>query len=102
MPTFSSTPLVPCRTFAIGAETNATLACESLRRHVADRRQRRVTWGAPMGSAKAQGVLWGTGVREWSQLIESCQVPFYEAAVDAMGPGRGMTFLDAGSGSGGG
>lgn len=55
-----------------------------------------------MGSAKAQGVLWGTGVREWSQLIESCQVPFYEAAVDAMGPGRGMTFLDAGSGSGGG
>ena len=53
-----------------------------------------------MGSAKAQGALWGAGAREWSQLIEPCQVPFYEAAFDAMGLGRGMTFLDAGCGSG--
>ncbi|HSN02448.1 MAG TPA: class I SAM-dependent methyltransferase [Acidimicrobiales bacterium] len=53
-----------------------------------------------MGSAKAQGVLWGAGAREWSQLIEPCQVPFYEAAFDAMGLRAGMTYLDAGCGSG--
>ena len=53
-----------------------------------------------MGSAEVQGVLWGAGAREWSQLIEPCQIPFYEAAFDAMQLSRGMTFLDAGCGSG--
>lgn len=53
-----------------------------------------------MGSAEAQGILWGAGAREWSQLIEPCQVPFYEAAFDAMGLRRGMSLLDAGCGSG--
>ena len=53
-----------------------------------------------MGSAETQGVLWGAGAREWSELIEPCQVPFYEAAFDAMGLRRGMAFLDAGCGSG--
>ena len=53
-----------------------------------------------MSSAKVQGVIWGAGAREWSELIEPCQVPFYEAAFDAMGLGRGMTLLDAGCGSG--
>ena len=100
IPVCNSVPLVPRRTLALGAETNETLVRESLRCYVDDRGQWRATWGGTMGSAKAQGVLWGTGAREWSELIEPCQVPFYEAAFDAMGLGRGMTLLDAGCGSG--
>ena len=53
-----------------------------------------------MGSSDTQGALWGAGAREWSQLIEPCQVPFYEAAFDAMDLRGGMTLLDAGCGSG--
>ena len=53
-----------------------------------------------MGSAEVQGVLWGAGAREWAELIEPCQIPFYEAAFDALDLRPGMTVLDAGCGSG--
>lgn len=57
-------------------------------------------WGDTVGSADVQGILWGAGAREWADLIEPCQVPFYEAAFDAMDLRPGMTLLDAGCGSG--
>jgi SAM-dependent methyltransferase len=53
-----------------------------------------------MGSAELQGALWSAGARDWSQFIEPTQVPFYEAAFDAIGVGPGVRLLDAGCGSG--
>lgn len=53
-----------------------------------------------MGSSAVQGALWGASAPEWSELAEPGQVPFYEAAFDALEVGPGMHLLDAGCGAG--
>ena len=53
-----------------------------------------------MGSAEAQGALWGAAARDWAELAEPHQIPFYEAAFDALGVGIGTRLLDAGCGAG--
>lgn len=53
-----------------------------------------------MGSAQAQGRLWGAGAADWSQLTEPAMTPVFEAVFDAMGVGNGTRLLDAGCGAG--
>jgi SAM-dependent methyltransferase len=53
-----------------------------------------------MGSAEAQGRLWGAAAKDWSEITEYGQVPFYEAAFDAINIEPGTRLLDAGCGSG--
>jgi SAM-dependent methyltransferase len=53
-----------------------------------------------MGTAEAQGALWGAGARDWADLAEAHQIPFYEAAIDAIGVAGGTRLLDAGCGAG--
>jgi SAM-dependent methyltransferase len=53
-----------------------------------------------MGSAEAQGKLWGPGARDWAELNEPSCTPFYEAVFDAIAVGPGMVMLDAGCGGG--
>jgi SAM-dependent methyltransferase len=53
-----------------------------------------------MGSAGVQGALWGAAAEDWAELAEPLQVPFFEAALDAIGIGEGTRLLDAGCGSG--
>lgn len=53
-----------------------------------------------MGSADAQGALWGASARDWADLAEPHQIPFYEAAFEVLGVAGGMRLLDAGCGAG--
>lgn len=53
-----------------------------------------------MGSSGLQGPLWGASAPDWSELAEPGQVPFYEAAFDALEVSPGMRLLDAGCGAG--
>lgn len=53
-----------------------------------------------MGSADKQGPLWGASPKDWSEIAEPAQIPFYEAAFDAVGVDNGTTLLDVGCGSG--
>ena len=53
-----------------------------------------------MGSADTQGPLWGAGAKDWSELAEPAQIPFYEAAFDALGVGTTTNLLDVGCGAG--
>jgi SAM-dependent methyltransferase len=53
-----------------------------------------------MGTAQAQGALWGAAARDWAELAEPHQIPFYEAAFDAIGVESGTRLLDAGCGAG--
>ena len=53
-----------------------------------------------MGSAQVQGALWGAAARDWAELAEPVQRPFFEAALDAIGVWDGMALLDAGCGAG--
>ncbi len=53
-----------------------------------------------MGTAGVQGVLWGAAAEDWAALAEPLQVPFFEAALDAVGIEQGTRLLDAGCGSG--
>lgn len=53
-----------------------------------------------MGSADKQGPLWGAAAKDWSELAEPGQIPFYEAAFDAVEVGNGTTLLDVGCGAG--
>src|SRR3954454_12887434 len=53
-----------------------------------------------MGSADKQGSLWGAAAQDWSELAEPGQIPFYEAAFEALGVGNGTKLLDAGCGAG--
>jgi SAM-dependent methyltransferase len=55
---------------------------------------------ATMGSAPLQGALWGAAARDWAELAEPVQQPFFEAALDALEIGAGTRLLDAGCGSG--
>jgi SAM-dependent methyltransferase len=53
-----------------------------------------------MDSAKLQGQLWGGAARDWAELAEPVQAPFFEAALDALEIESGTRLLDAGCGAG--
>lgn len=53
-----------------------------------------------MGSAEVQGRLWGAAPDDWAEIVEPDQIPYYEAAFDAIEVRPGMTLLDVGCGSG--
>jgi len=53
-----------------------------------------------MGSADKQGPLWGAAARDWSEIAEPGQIPFYEAAFDAIEVTNGTNLLDVGCGAG--
>ena len=53
-----------------------------------------------MSTADAQGALWGAAARDWAELAEPHQIPFYEAALDGLACAGGMRLLDAGCGAG--
>jgi SAM-dependent methyltransferase len=53
-----------------------------------------------MGSAAAQGPLWGARARDWAELAEPAQTPFYDAVFDELKVGPGTRLLDVGCGAG--
>jgi SAM-dependent methyltransferase len=53
-----------------------------------------------MGSAAAQGPLWGARARDWAQLAEPDQTPFYEAVFDELQISSSTRLLDVGCGAG--
>jgi SAM-dependent methyltransferase len=53
-----------------------------------------------MGTAKAQGELWGVQVQNWANLQEKMQLPAYKIVFDKANVGRGTHLLDIGCGSG--
>ena len=53
-----------------------------------------------MGSAAVQGQLWGTGPRDWAEVIEPLLRPVHLAALAALAPLSGLSLLDAGCGAG--
>jgi SAM-dependent methyltransferase len=53
-----------------------------------------------MGSAEVQGPLWGASANDWAAIVEPDQIPYYEAALDAIEVRPDMTLLDVGCGSG--
>src|SRR4051794_2476512 len=57
-------------------------------------------WRRTLGSADKQGPLWGAAAQDWAEIAEPGQMPFYEAAFDAIGVGNGTNLLDVGSRAG--
>jgi ubiquinone/menaquinone biosynthesis C-methylase UbiE len=53
-----------------------------------------------MGSAQAQGQLWGVQARNWADLMEKMQLPMYHVVLDKTNVGRGTRLLDVGCGTG--
>jgi len=53
-----------------------------------------------MGTAAVQGPLWGAAADDWAEVSEPGQIPFYEAAFDALEVGNGTSLLDVGCGAG--
>lgn len=53
-----------------------------------------------MGSATAQGELWGRDPATWSTALEPQMQPLYEVTLDALAPLEGVRLLDVGCGSG--
>ncbi len=53
-----------------------------------------------MGTAEANGKLWGHRAREWAELQEGTARPTYEAVLTRTSVGAGTRFLDVGCGSG--
>jgi SAM-dependent methyltransferase len=53
-----------------------------------------------MGSAQAQGQLWGVQARNWADLMEKMQLPIYHVVLDKTNVGRGTRLLDVGCGTG--
>jgi SAM-dependent methyltransferase len=53
-----------------------------------------------MRTAQMQGKLWGAAARDWADLAEPVQQPFFEAAFDALGITEATRLLDAGCGAG--
>ncbi len=54
-----------------------------------------------MGSAVAQGRLWGRAAHDWAELQEPIALPLWQAMLDAAMVGPGARVLDAGCGAGG-
>jgi SAM-dependent methyltransferase len=53
-----------------------------------------------MGTAEAQGKLWGRDPRAWARYQEAQMRPVYDAAFGALEPLAGRALLDAGCGTG--
>jgi SAM-dependent methyltransferase len=53
-----------------------------------------------MGSAQAQGQLWGVQARNWADLMEQMTLPIYRVVLDRTNVGRGTRLLDIGCGTG--
>src|ERR1700694_3999951 len=53
-----------------------------------------------MGSAQAQGQLWGVQARNWADLMEKMSLPIYYVVLDKTNVGRGTRLLDIGCGTG--
>lgn len=53
-----------------------------------------------MGSARAQGDLWGTRSEDWAELGEPVSRPAFESAFRRAGLGKGTRLLDVGCGAG--
>jgi SAM-dependent methyltransferase len=53
-----------------------------------------------MGSAQAQGQLWGVQARNWADLMEKLSLPIYHVLFDKTNVGRGTCLLDIGCGAG--
>lgn len=53
-----------------------------------------------MGSAQAQGQLWGVQARNWADLMEKMVLPIYHVVLDKTNVGRGTRLLDIGCGTG--
>ena len=53
-----------------------------------------------MGTAIAQGQLWGARARDWSEVQESQVAPLFTAVLDRIAAGPGRRVLDVGCGAG--
>jgi 2-polyprenyl-3-methyl-5-hydroxy-6-metoxy-1,4-benzoquinol methylase len=53
-----------------------------------------------MGSAQAQGQVWGVQARNWANLMERMSLPIYHVVFDKTNVGRGTRLLDIGCGTG--
>ena len=53
-----------------------------------------------MGTAQVQGPLWGAAARDWAEIAEPGQIPFYDAAHHAIAINPGTRLLDVGCGAG--
>ena len=53
-----------------------------------------------MGTAQAQGELWGVQTQNWANLQEKMSLPAYKIVFDQTNVGREMRLLDVGCGSG--
>src|SRR5438105_13766782 len=53
-----------------------------------------------MGTAQAQGELWGVQVQNWANLQEKMQLPAYKIVFDQTNVARGARLLHVGCGSG--
>jgi 2-polyprenyl-3-methyl-5-hydroxy-6-metoxy-1,4-benzoquinol methylase len=53
-----------------------------------------------MGSAQAQGQVWGVQARNWADLMEKMSLPMYHVILDKTNVGRGTRLLDIGCGTG--
>ncbi len=53
-----------------------------------------------MGTAQAQGALWGAHALDWAEVQEGTVIPLYEAVLARTGMVPGMALLDVGCGSG--
>lgn len=53
-----------------------------------------------MGSAQAQGQVWGVQARNWANLMEKMVLPIYHIVLDKTNVGRGTRLLDVGCGTG--
>ncbi len=53
-----------------------------------------------MGSAQAQGQVWGVQARNWADLMEKMSLPIYHVVLDKTNVGRGTRLLDIGCGTG--
>jgi SAM-dependent methyltransferase len=54
-----------------------------------------------VGTAGAQGKLWGASAEDWSEFQEPAWVPVFERVLDLAGVGEGTRYLDIGCGAGG-
>jgi SAM-dependent methyltransferase len=53
-----------------------------------------------MGSAQAQGPVWGVQARNWADLMEKMALPIYHVVLDKTNVSRGTRLLDIGCGTG--
>ncbi len=54
-----------------------------------------------MGSAQAQGEIWGARARDWAAVQEPNWLPIYTEVLKRIGAGPGIRLLDVGCGAGG-